>query len=121
MKSKKTIVLGASTNPSRYSYKAIERLRSKGHEVIAISLKKGEVAGVEFQEADQYFSQVDTFTLYLSPKNQEPYYDYILKHKPNRVIFNPGTYNEVLIEELNKAGIESLDACTLVMLSNGLY
>ncbi len=115
------MVLGASTNPSRYSYKAIERLSAKGHEVIAVSLKKGKVAGVELQKAEEDYEDVDTITLYLSPKNQEPYYDYILKQKPNRVIFNPGTYNENLIEKLEQQDIECLDACTLVMLSNNLY
>ena len=34
MKNKKTLVLGASANPSRYSYLAINQLRAKGNDVV---------------------------------------------------------------------------------------
>lgn len=119
--SKKTLVLGASENPSRYSNRAIHMLRSSGHEVVAIGAKPGMVLDVTFGKDQIPFEHVDTVTLYLNPQNQEPYYDYILQLKPKRVIFNPGTENKTLAELALKSGIEPVAACTLVLLSTNQY
>ena len=119
--SKKTLVLGASENPDRYSNKAILSLRKKGHEVVAIGGRKGQVLDVPIDTAQGSLEGIDTVTLYLNPANQRPYIDYILSLKPKRIIFNPGTENiqfEALAEE---AGIKPVEACTLVLLSIGQY
>ncbi len=118
---KKTLVLGASNNPSRYSYMAVKKLDEKGHPVVPIGIKKGNILGHEIQPYEHVYQDVDTITLYLGPSNQIEYYDYILSQKPKRVIFNPGTYNEDLISKLKENDIETIDACTLVMLSAGTY
>ncbi|NMH29534.1 CoA-binding protein [Flavobacterium silvaticum] len=119
--SKKTLVLGASENPMRYSNLAINSLVHRGHEVAAVGLRKGEVAGIEIHNSKQDFDGIDTVTLYMNPKNQEPYYDYIIGLAPNRVIFNPGTENPELIRRLRENNIEIEVACTLVMLSTNQY
>ena len=119
--SKKTVVLGASTNPSRYSYLAVNRLRNHNHPVVAIGKKKGTVSGVEIQTTHEAIDGVDTVTLYLNPENQRAYYDYILGLKPRRIIFNPGTENSELETQAKAAGIETVEGCTLVMLGVGLY
>lgn len=118
---KKTLVLGASENPSRYSNIAINRLTSHNHPVVAVGRRKGSVAGVDFDSSTADFKDVDTITLYLNPTNQQPYYDYILSLKPKRVIFNPGTENDELITILKEHNIEPVIACTLVMLGTGQY
>ncbi|MDB5252930.1 MAG: CoA-binding protein [Flaviaesturariibacter sp.] len=118
---KKTVVLGASDNPSRYSYLAVRKLTAHQHPVVAIGRKKGSVAGVEIGTETEPAADVDTVTLYLNPTNQKPYYDYILGLKPKRIIFNPGTENEELMDRAEEAGIEPVVACTLVMLSTGQY
>lgn len=118
---KKTLVLGASTNPDRYSNIAIHRLLLHGHDVIPLGIKRGEVAGIKIVKEKIVFENVDTVTLYLNPQRQKEYYDYILSLKPKRIIFNPGAENEEL-ESLAKAnGIEANEACTLVLLSTGQY
>ena len=91
--SKKTLVLGASENPARYGNKAIYALRRKGHEVVAIGRRKGQVLDVPIDTEQKPLEGVDTVTLYLNPTNQQPYIDYILSLKPKRIIFNPGTEN----------------------------
>ncbi len=118
---KKTLVLGASDNPARYSFLAVNRLRSHGHEVLAIGRKKTKVADVEVDTEVQPFSDVDTVTLYLNPVNQKPYYDYILSLHPKRIIFNPGTENDELEALASSKGIQTIEACTLVMLGTGQY
>ncbi|RYD55213.1 MAG: CoA-binding protein [Sphingobacteriales bacterium] len=118
---KKTLVLGASDNPSRYSYMAINRLRAHGHEVIAIGNKKGKVGDVEIITERPEMDDIDTITLYLNPNNQKPYYDYISSLKPRRIIFNPGTENDELERKMAPKGTNTLEACTLVMLSVGQY
>ncbi|TCJ13358.1 CoA-binding protein [Flaviaesturariibacter flavus] len=119
--SKKTLVLGASDNPSRYSYLAIRRLAAHQYPVVAIGRKTGEVSGVPIATEAAPVEGIDTVTLYLNPQNQKPYYEYILGLKPRRIIFNPGTENDELIEKAESAGIEPVIACTLVMLSTGQY
>jgi hypothetical protein len=118
---KKTLVLGASENPSRYSYLAVRKLTAHGHPVVAVGRKKGAVAGIDISTEPVEEEGVDTITLYLNPTNQQPYYDYILGLKPRRIIFNPGTENDDLIEKAQTAGIEPVMGCTLVMLSTGQY
>jgi len=121
MEKKKTMVLGASENPSRYSYLAIKRLLAHGHEVVAIGKRKGKVADVEILTDQPPLDDVHTVTLYLNPANQKPYYDYILSLKPKRIIFNPGTENEELERKVIQKGTNTMEACTLVMLSTGSY
>ena len=118
---KKTLVLGASANPARYSYLAINRLRNHNHPVVAIGRKPEKVSDVEVDTEKKPFDNVDTVTLYLNPRNQEQYYDYILSLNPKRIIFNPGTENDELINALRKQGAQALEACTLVMLNTGQY
>ncbi len=121
MENKKTLVLGASQNPARYSYLALNKLSANHHPVIAIGRKKGQVGEVEINTEQKLLTDIDTVTLYLNPQNQKPYYDYIISLKPKRIIFNPGTENEELYELAKQNGIEVMEACTLVLLSTGQY
>jgi predicted CoA-binding protein len=118
---KKTLVLGASGNPERYSYLAVNRLRSKGIETVAIGRKKAKVADVEIATEKEDHKNIDTVTLYLSPRNQKEYYNYILSLHPNKIIFNPGAENDELYDLAKANGIKPLEACTLVMLSTNQF
>lgn len=118
---KKTLVLGATDNPSRYAYLAIRKLSSHGHPVVAIGKKPGKVESVAIETDHVPTDGVDTVTLYLNPRNQQEYYDYILDLQPKRIIFNPGTENDDLIRRAKENGIEPVIGCTLVMLSVGTY
>lgn len=118
---KKTLLLGASDNPSRYSFMALNLLRQYGHPVEAVGRKKMVIGDVQVSEQPQEVNDVDTVTLYLNPDHQKPYYDYILSLHPKRVIFNPGTENEALQDLLDREKIPYLEACTLVMLHTGQY
>ena len=118
---KKTLVLGASDNPSRYSFLAIQRLRNHGHPVVGIGKKYAKVADVNITTEREPINGVDTVTLYLSPQHQQQYYDYILSLKPKRIIFNPGAENEQLVALARKNNIQPLEACTLVLLATGQY
>ena len=117
----KTLVLGASTNPERYSYKAIRSLRSHGHEVIAVGLREGMVADVAINKGRPLPENVDTVTLYMSQKNQEQFYDYILSLKPRRIIYNPGAENPELEMLAQENGIQNMEACTLVLLATNQF
>src|ERR1700761_6513040 len=93
---KKTLVLGASSNPESYSFLAINRLRKSGNPVVAIGKRNATVADVKVENAKQPFDDVDTVTMYLGPSNQKEYYDYIISLHPKRIIFNPGSENSEL-------------------------
>ncbi|MFI5171733.1 MAG: CoA-binding protein [Chitinophagales bacterium] len=118
---KKTVVLGASPNPGRYSYLAVRKLKIYGHEVVAIGKKEGAIDDTTIIKDHPIIDNIDTVTLYLNPDNQKQYYDYIIDLKPKRIIFNPGTENDELADLAEKNKIETIEACTLVLLSTGQY
>lgn len=121
MANKKTLVLGATPNPDRYAYLAATRLKAKGHSIVNVGIKKGEVAGVQIEPTTNIYTDIDTITLYVGPHNQTELYQYILDTNPKRIIFNPGTENTELENLAQKQGIETIEACTLVLLSTGQY
>jgi uncharacterized protein len=118
---KKTLVLGASDNPSRYSFLAVKRLRNHGHPVVAIGKKLTQVADVTIEKNKIPFTDIDTVTLYMNPLHQQEYYEYLLSLNPKRIIFNPGAENDELAKLAKKNGIATIEACTLVMLSTNQY
>lgn len=119
---KKTVVVGASSRPYRYSRMAVERLQESGHEVVAVGLRGEQSIGdIPIHGDMPEISDVDTVTLYVGPRNQPYWTDYIRSLHPKRVIFNPGTENPDFMEALEKDGVEVVEGCTLVMLSVKTY
>lgn len=123
MSKKYTLILGASPNPKRYGNMAALKLYNAGKPFIPVGTKLGHIAGKNIEELStlKKYDNIDTVTLYLSPKNQIPFEDYILSIKPRRIIFNPGTENPKLMNRAQNKGIEVLKACTLVMLASNTY
>jgi len=115
-----TLVLGASTDPARYAYLAVRRLRQHDHDVIAFGPRSGKVADVTLTQLWPT-TGVDTVTMYIGPKHQPEYLERMIALRPRRVIFNPGTENVSFESMLRESGIETLRACTLVMLGAGTY
>lgn len=116
----KTLVLGASNNPARYSFTAIRLLRAHKHEVIAVGLHTGTVDDVKIE--NEFPNETfDTLTMYLSPAHQRAYYNRIIEAKPRRIIFNPGAENDELKKLAEQSGIKTEEACTLVLLNTGQY
>jgi uncharacterized protein len=120
---KKTVILGASPNPARYSFTAAKMLQQNDIDFIPVGIKKGEVSGKNILNLREKPSipEVDTVTIYIGPHNQPEWYDYVLSLKPNRVIFNPGAENIVFMDLLKENFIEVVPACTLVMLGSGQF
>lgn len=118
---KKTVVLGASPNPDRYSFLAVNRLTANGHPVVAIGKRAAQIGSIPIVTDHTSQEDVDTVTLYMNPGNQKEYYDYIMNLHPKRIIFNPGTENDELAKMAEDKGIDTLEACTLVLLSTGQY
>jgi len=119
---KTTLVLGASSNPDRFSYKAIKSLQRREVPVIAIGRKEVDLGNVRIAKVlPDNIGPVHTVTLYLSAKNQKEYYNYILSLNPVRIIFNPGTINPELAKLAEKNGIEVVNDCMLVMLNTGRF
>ncbi len=115
------MVIGASEKPIRVSHRAIERLLKNNIETVAIGSRKGRVESVEITDEKKIFENIHTVTLYINPQIQKEYEDYIIGLKPKRIIFNPGTENFEFRKKAAEAGIDTLEACTLVMLSTGQY
>lgn len=118
---KRTVIIGASDNPERYAYKATEKLMRYGHEVFPVGLRNGQIKGKEIITDKNLIADIDTVTLYVGKFNQEPWMDFIFGLNPKRIIFNPGTENPELEKKAQEKGIETVEGCTLVMLSTGTY
>jgi len=118
---KKTLVLGVSLNPDRYSNMAVRRLALNEVEVIAIGLKPGKINEIKIQKESAFHENTHTVTLYLNKNRQKEYYDFIISLNPKRVIFNPGTENSEFYKLLEKKSIDYIEACTLVLLSTNQY
>lgn len=121
MKNKTTLVIGVSDNPDRYAYKAVKRLKEYHHTVFAEGIRKGVIGETIISTEKKSYLDIDTITLYVGPQNQPSWYDYILSIHPKRIIFNPGTENQELMQLAQENGIETTEACTLVLLSIGAY
>jgi len=123
MSNKKTVIIGATPNPARYAYLAAENLSEKEHEIVPVGIKHGEVFGQPILDIRQKpkIDNVDTVTMYIGPRHQPEWYDYILSLKPKRIIFNPGTENDEFEQLAESRDVEVLEACTLVMLRTGQY
>lgn len=121
MSEKKTLVVGASQNPARYAYKAIHKLRYFNHPVVALGKKEGLVDNVKIETGNPLFTNIDTISIYLNKENQKPIENYLLSLNPKRIIFNPGAENNGLKAIAEKKGIETMEACTLVMLTIGAF
>ncbi|MDD2197778.1 MAG: CoA-binding protein [Bacteroidales bacterium] len=119
--SKKTLVLGASSKPGRFSLLAIQSLVKHGFEVVAIGPRQDVVEGVHIVNCPVHHTDIHTVTLYLNPIRQKEYLDYIISLNPKRIIFNPGTENPELFKLAKQNGIEVSYACTLVLLTTGQY
>ncbi len=118
---KKTLVLGASPNPLRFSNKMVKSLIRHGYEVIPLGIRQGEITGIKILIGKPDLSNIHTVSLYLSPKRQKEYYDYILSLAPRRIIFNPGTHNQEFIEMARNNQIEAVTDCALIMIAKGIY
>jgi len=118
---KKTAVLITSPKSDRYSYQAVEMLNEHSVPVTPIGYREGEINGLKIISGQPNISNLHTLSIYLNPRNQEYFYEYILKLKPKRVIFNPGTENPILQDKLNNKNIFWEEACTLVLLSTGQF
>lgn len=120
---KKTVIIGASDNPARYAQIALGMLKEYNHPVVPMGIHGGEFRGERILNLKEKppVQEVDTVTLYLSPKNQKEWYEYLLSLQPKRIVFNPGTENQEFIEKAEEMGVETVIGCTLVMLRTGQY
>ena len=120
-KNKPTVVIGASPNTDRYSYKATISLQQHNHTVYPIGIRNGKINDLDIITSKPNIDNIDTVTLYVGADNQPVWFDYIFSLNPKRIIFNPGTENPEFEALAISKGIEVLDACTLVLLSINQY
>lgn len=125
MKKENVVILGASDKQDRYSYKALVLLKEYGHNPVGVHPSLTEIEGAkvfkDINQAKNYLKDVDTLTIYVNPEISSKISQEIINLKPKRAIFNPGSENESIYNELKKNGIEVEEACTLVLLRTNQY
>ncbi|MDD2599600.1 MAG: CoA-binding protein [Kiritimatiellae bacterium] len=118
----RVIVLGASPKRERYSNQAVRLLVQYGHKVVPVNPARSVIEDLPVAATlGEVEGEVDTVTLYLAPRHSEAIADALLRLKPGRVIFNPGTENPALQKKLAESGIGVVEGCTLVMLKTGQF
>ncbi len=119
----RVLIVGASKKPERYAYMAMKKLLAHGHEVVLYnpSPMLDAIEGFPVIHDLSASGPIDTVTLYVGPTNLEPMVADIVALKPRRIISNPGTKLEAMETAAKSAGIEYIDACTLVFLSSGQF
>ena len=117
-----TAVIGVTPNQNRYAFKAVTELTAHKYPVTALGFRKGSVAGNDIiLDWPNHIENLKVVSMYIGPARQPDFYDYIINLHPNKVIFNPGTENDEFYQLLKNNGIEYEEACTLVLLSTGVY
>lgn len=116
-----TLVLGASPKPERYANMAVRRLVEHGHPVLAVGRREGAIGDVPIRTDIPSGKRIHTVTIYLNENNQAGWEARLLALHPERIIFNPGAENPRLAKAAADAGVEVVEACTLVMLGTGQY
>ena len=117
-------IIGASEKEGRYATKALELLLEKGHCVLPINPRIQQVLDLKCFPSIEAIPQnitIDTYTIYVRPEHLESYIKPILQRGNARVIFNPGTESVVHEAELQEAGLEVIEACTIVMLQTNQF
>ena len=115
----KYVVFGASPNPLRHSNKVVKSLLRYNKKVVPVGFRQGSIGGVSIQCGLPELSDVGTVLLYVGPKRQTAFYEYLLKLKPKRIVFNPGTENIEFQQLAEEQGVEVLVGCALVMINAG--
>ena len=115
-------IIGATDNQEKYAYKAMQALLKKGHKVVLINKFKKKISGYKcYSSLEEYKGKIDTVTVYVRPDKLADYLPQIKKINPKRVIMNPGTENDSIEQELEKAELKVKQACTLVLLSTNQF
>lgn len=122
-KDKKIVILGASAKKERYSNRAVCELRSAGFDVVPVNPAGIEVDGITCitSLAELIENHIHTISLYINSSISDNIIDEVIRIRPHRLIFNPGTENIKLEKECIEAGIEVIHGCTLVMLRTGEF
>jgi predicted CoA-binding protein len=117
----KMVVLGASNNPERYSYKAVTRLVRNQYDVVAIGKREGFIGDIPIITGQPPVTDVHSVLIYVAPYHQGEIFDYVISLRPHRVIFNPGTESPEFEEMLESYNIKVVHDCSLVMLAMGRF
>ena len=117
----KTLIIGASVNPNRYSYKVVLKLLESDIKVVPMGINQGNIAGLSIVRPFEELKNIHTVSIYITPLDQKKYYKYILNLQPKRVLFNPGTENSIFSLILENHNIYWENSCTLVLLSTNQY
>ena len=119
---KTVVVFGASPQPGRYAFMAMQRLQEHGYKAIPVNPSFHEVLGEKcYPNITGVPQPINTVTMYLNPTRSTPLIEEIIRAKPRRIILNPGAENDGLAKAAESAGIETMNACTLVMLGAGTF
>lgn len=122
IKREQVAVVGASPKADRYSHQAMILLEESGHIPIPIAPARKEILGKKaYPTLAAVPGSIDTVTLYIRPSFQASVLDDAVCMKPSRIIFNPGTENPSEYDRLRSAGINVIEACTLILLRTGRF
>jgi uncharacterized protein len=111
------VVLGASSNRSKFGNKAVRAFARKQWTVVPVNPRESMIEGIPcVSDLDSAPRQPDVLSIYLPPRVIEEMADAIARLAPAEVWLNPGTSSLQVNEALDRHGLEWVDDCTLVRL-----
>ncbi len=115
---KKWAVVGASTNPSSYGNRITASLMKHGYEVVPVSPKYPEVEGLPtVSSIRDYKGEIDVVDFVVNPQIGLSIMDEVIEAGIKKVLLQPGTASDELIDKARGSGIEVIQSCVLVLLA----
>ncbi len=110
-------VVGANDNPEKYGNMIYKKLKSSGYEVYPVN------PGYESIEGEKCYSDLsslpqkpDVIDMVVSPKRGSAIIEEAARLGIKNIWLQPGTYDENLMELIEKNGLSAVKACVLVAL-----
>ncbi|NLV71072.1 MAG: CoA-binding protein [Actinobacteria bacterium] len=112
---KSIVIVGASTDRSKYGNKAVRAFVEGGWTVYPVNPSADEVEGLpSYPSIADVPEPVHRISMYVPPKVGRSMLPDIVKKAPQEFFLNPGSDDEDLVKEAKALGLDPIQACSIV-------
>jgi len=108
-------VVGANQNPEKYGNMIYKKLRLRGYEVYAVNPLYDTVEGDQcYKDLKSLPKLPDVINMVVSPKRSKAFVEEAAGLGIRYIWFQPGTYDDEVLDLAKKLGLETVQSCVLV-------
>jgi hypothetical protein len=108
-------VVGANQNPEKYGNMIYKKLKVRGYEVYAVNPLYDTVEGDPcYKDLSSLPKLPEVIDMVVSPKRAKPVIEEAAKLGIKYIWFQPGTYDDEVMDLAKNLGLEAVQACVLV-------